>query len=80
MTSEPENTPRENDVAFTDLFRPSMPRVSRAIRKERMDICRECDHFSKTTTQCGMCGCIMPLKTTLAPASCPIDKWGPVDA
>jgi hypothetical protein len=65
------------DVRVTDLFRPSIPRVSRLVRKERMDICRTCDHFSTATQRCGVCGCVMPLKTTLGPASCPIDKWGP---
>lgn len=64
-----------NDAKFTDLFRPSAPRSPRALRKERLDICKECDHYSKITTQCGVCGCIMQLKTTLADAVCPIGKW-----
>lgn len=65
----------KDDVSFTDLFRPSMGRSTRTLRKERMDICKQCDHFSKMTTQCGVCGCIMQFKTTLADAVCPIGKW-----
>ena len=44
-------------------------------KAERLAICRACDHYSKTTTQCGICGCFMPIKTSLPHAECPIGKW-----
>jgi hypothetical protein len=27
--------------------------------------------------RCQKCSCYMPMKTTLARASCPVGKWGP---
>ena len=65
--------------------------VSSSIRNERLDICRKCKHFVKTTQTCGtlavgntvkyknttkkLCGCIMPIKTHLKISSCPLHKW-----
>jgi hypothetical protein len=65
----------QSPAQFTDLLRPSIPRLTRTERKERLDICRGCDHFSKRLSTCGICGCFMPLKTTLSNAECPIGLW-----
>jgi len=43
--------------------------------KERYDICKSCEHLFKTTKQCDLCACIMPLKVGIPEASCPIGKW-----
>ena len=43
--------------------------------QKRMNICKTCDHFIKTTQMCDVCMCIMPMKVKLAPASCPKNKW-----
>jgi hypothetical protein len=40
-----------------------------------MEICRGCEFFISLTQQCKKCGCIMPAKTSLAEAVCPIHKW-----
>jgi hypothetical protein len=40
-----------------------------------MAICEQCPHYNKKTTQCGICGCFMPLKTKLPHAECPLGKW-----
>jgi hypothetical protein len=45
----------------------------------RMAICEECPRLFRATKQCKECGCLMNLKTKLAAAKCPIDKWGPID-
>jgi len=42
----------------------------------RLDICKSCPEFVRLTSQCKRCGCFMPLKTKLAEAVCPINKWG----
>ena len=42
---------------------------------KRWDICNSCEHFNKTTTQCGKCGCFMKLKHRIATVACPVDKW-----
>lgn len=49
----------------------------RAILSEkRISICNACDHYSKRTTRCDMCGCFMNFKTRLWKAECPIGLWG----
>ena len=59
-----------------DLFNPNQPRASKEIRDERLRICNLCQHFISVTKQCSKCGCIMPLKTKLSNAMCPLNKWG----
>lgn len=58
-----------------DLFNKKIGRVTEIVAKERLAICKDCEHFIKVTTQCKKCGCIMQAKTTLPNASCPIGKW-----
>lgn len=41
--------------------------------KERMPICRSCEHFKMNV--CARCGCFMPVKTRFSWAECPIGKW-----
>jgi hypothetical protein len=59
-----------------DLLNPNKDRVSDTAQERRMAICKECPFYIKITTQCSKCACIMPQKTKLADASCPIGKWG----
>ena len=49
--------------------------VKNEIRKERLDICRSCQHYFKPTGNCKKCGCFMRIKTTLAFTECPIGLW-----
>jgi sucrose-6-phosphate hydrolase SacC (GH32 family) len=58
-----------------DLLNPTKPRTSSEIQKERMAICEECPELFQLTKQCKECMCIMPLKTKLAEAECPLGKW-----
>ncbi len=66
---------KKKSVTPLDLFKGEY--VSKEISEKRLDICRQCNKFLKITQQCKMCLCIMPAKTILAHASCPLDKWGP---
>ena len=58
-----------------DLFNKNIGRVETEIAETRLDICRGCDKFIKSTSQCKECGCIMKLKTKLPNASCPLHTW-----
>lgn len=49
--------------------------ASNEIRKERLDICKQCEHYFKPTGTCKKCGCFMRVKTTLSFTECPIGKW-----
>ncbi len=46
------------------------------LSEQRMAICKGCE-FLKARI-CMKCGCLMPAKTKLNRAGCPIGKWGPV--
>ena len=41
----------------------------------RIKVCRECEHYKMFV--CTQCGCIMPIKTRIKQAACPINKWSP---
>jgi len=45
------------------------------LRSKRLEICRSCPEFNKTTTQCNKCGCIMAVKAVLKNSECPLGKW-----
>ncbi len=49
--------------------------VKNEIRKERLDLCKSCEHYFKPTGTCKKCGCFMRIKTTLAYTECPIGLW-----
>jgi hypothetical protein len=70
----------EDSAKIWDLVNPKIKNVDLFVQEKRMDICRQCDRFIKTTTQCKECGCIMKLKTKLPHASCPLGKWKQEDA
>lgn len=62
-----------------DLLRPNTEYVPKDISEQRFSICKSCPELIKTTNQCKKCGCIMTLKTRLAYASCPLNKWEKVE-
>lgn len=70
---------RDRPARPWDLFNKNIQKVGEDLRQERMEICKSCKFFVSLTQQCTKCGCIMPAKTTLPNASCPIHKWGAVD-
>ena len=61
------------DTAKRLLEDPSV--APRAVAAERMEICKNCDRFNEKAQTCQLCGCFMPLKTTMSSMKCPIDKW-----
>jgi hypothetical protein len=42
--------------------------------EQKLELCRQCEHFRSSTQQCKLCGCFMPLKV-LMPLACPAEKW-----
>jgi len=63
------------DVKPWDLFNPNTEYVDNILAKERLEICKSCPEFTKFTSQCKKCGCFMKIKTTMAQATCPLNKW-----
>lgn len=65
---------------MSSLNIPLIDQATEEQKLERLKICRTCEHrrFMKGIIQCKKCGCIMNMKTGLAKAKCPLDKWGPV--
>jgi hypothetical protein len=41
----------------------------------RRSICETCEYWNSTTELCKKCGCYMPWKWQLAPATCPEHRW-----
>ena len=49
--------------------------IDQETAQARLDICGQCDRLISVTKQCRECGCIMPMKTRLIGATCPLGKW-----
>lgn len=51
------------------------------VADERMAICKDCEYYHAESKRCTVCGCIMPLKTKVAKAECPLQepKWKGVE-
>ena len=49
--------------------------VSDFEKSVRLSICNDCNHYIHETKQCGICKCIMPMKTKFRHSSCPQLKW-----
>jgi len=53
-------------------------RVSKEIRDERYETCKECPFFVEKSKRCSDCGCFMEAKTWIKADKamlCPKDKW-----
>jgi hypothetical protein len=48
----------------------------KGMSKKRLNICRDCERFESFLSRCKECGCFMNIKTKLADAKCPMNKWG----
>lgn len=61
------------DTAARLLADPSI--APRYIHNERMEICTGCDRYDSKKQTCELCGCFMPIKTSMANMRCPQDLW-----
>ncbi len=66
--------------------------TNRKVSQARMNICRQCKYYQKSTGSCGplgtgkrvqlkgekykLCGCVMEVKTRIAASGCPVGFWG----
>jgi hypothetical protein len=58
-----------------DLLNPNTEYAEESEAERRYDICKSCPELIDLTKQCKQCGCVMPLKTKLLKATCPLEKW-----
>jgi hypothetical protein len=53
--------------------------VSATTRKERLAKCNACEHIKQLPItkyrQCGLCNCVVEVKTAIKRARCPESKW-----
>ena len=49
--------------------------VNKEIYKERLDICRGCEHYFKPTGNCKICGCFVRIKAAMSVMGCPKEYW-----
>ena len=45
--------------------------VPRAVYRERLTICKACEHWRPKTKRCGICGCFAKLKLRWTTTQCP---------
>jgi hypothetical protein len=62
-------------VSPVDFINPDTEYVPEDIAAERMQTCLDCPKLIRATHQCRECGCFMKIKTKLAAATCPLNKW-----
>ena len=58
-----------------DIFNSTLRDMPPYIAEARMAICEACPELITLTKMCGVCKCVMPIKTKLVNAECPIHKW-----
>ena len=78
MSDTPECCRRSFAASIKDTARRLLedPTVApRSVHNERMEICKQCDRYQEQSQTCEICGCYLPLKTTMANMKCPVDKW-----
>jgi len=49
--------------------------ATKDLYKERISICKSCEHYSKLTMQCKVCKCFMFVKAKIVDTNCPLEKW-----
>ena len=48
-------------------------------RQDRLTICKSCEEYNKNYRTCNVCGCFIPLKTSIPISACPLKKWREVN-
>jgi len=43
--------------------------------QQRLDICLQCENFSKQLNMCRVCKCFLSIKVHNAGLHCPVNKW-----
>ena len=59
-----------------DILHGKLPAIAtEELARERLKVCDQCEYFARLSRQCRLCGCFMDVKTKLAEAECPMQKW-----
>jgi len=61
--------------ALIDHAKTGFENVSEEEKNKRMEICKTCDKFDKSTETCNLCGCHCNRKTAWKSSECPLKKW-----
>jgi hypothetical protein len=61
------------DSAKEVLKNPKL--VPRQVRKDRLKVCHECDHYIEDKDQCDVCLCFMSIKASFEAMDCPLGRW-----
>lgn len=75
MSAWAEYKKKLGDTRPWHMFSSEEPRASDEVAEKRMGICNNCPELISITKQCKQCKCVMPAKTKLLQATCPIGKW-----
>jgi hypothetical protein len=49
--------------------------VSDEVKEQRLNICKECEHYDASQIRCKSCGCFLLTKASFSLDSCPLQKW-----
>ncbi len=49
--------------------------VDSTVQNKRMDLCRSCEYYNKSSNRCQQCGCWMIQKIKFKVSTCPIERW-----
>ena len=58
-----------------DELKGTADKLSKDEQKLRLEICETCEHRTKLTRQCNLCGCFLDLKTKYRSSECGANKW-----
>ena len=62
-------------LGIKDIIKTKKSNNKKYTAKERIKMCESCEDFKPGTRQCGICWCLMDIKTKMKNKSCPKDKW-----
>lgn len=49
--------------------------VSNVMKQQRIATCQKCPEYFPASDQCGVCGCVVRAKASLATEKCPRHRW-----
>jgi hypothetical protein len=58
-----------------DELKGTADKLTKQEQKLRLDVCNECEHKTKLTRQCGLCGCFLDLLTKYKSSECHDNRW-----
>jgi len=86
MTDNNEEIPEQKLPSIFSMIKSFAKDVTKYIKEgapnttieeyaNRLDICRTCPSYIKSSARCGSCGCLLEHKARWTTADCPEHKW-----